>query len=165
MQRPRLILLAALCLSANAPVTAGELLGHAFVQSDGSLLIKNQIVHLYGIYIPETSRQCREWIRPVRCDERAVLALDGIVRGFIHCLPQQERRDGSLEAICYVDRTHFDPGTDLAAYLLERGWALARPEAPFEYQAKERIARAQERGVWGFQVDWIEEPARRRSRH
>jgi len=144
-------------LLTSLSASAGELVGHAFVRADGSLLIKERVVHLYGIYIPETNRQCREWIRPVRCDQRSVLQLDLVVKGFIRCKPQVTRTDGSLEAICYVDRTSFDPGTDLGAYLLENGWAMARPEAPFEYHAKERIARAQERGIWGFLIDSIED--------
>ncbi|MBK1700012.1 thermonuclease family protein [Thiococcus pfennigii] len=156
--RQALLVVATLSFAASA--AARELVGHAHVRDDGSLRIRERVVHLYGLYIPETSRQCREWIRPVRCAERAVLALDFIVRGFVHCAPQFERADGSLEAICHVDRTSFDPGTDLGAYLIEQGWALARPEAPFEYQALERIARARGRGVWGEPVDVIRDRRR-----
>jgi endonuclease YncB( thermonuclease family) len=59
-----------------------------------------------------------------------------------------------------VDRTSFEEGEDLAAYLIRHGWALARPGAPFEYHALERIAREQSAGVWGFSVDAIR-PGRR----
>ena len=97
--------------------------------------------------------QCRDWIRPVRCDSRAVLALDFRVKGFVRCFVQQENSDGSLDAVCYVDRTSFDPGEDLAAYLVERGWALALPYAPFSYHALEKIASKREVGVWGFPAD------------
>jgi hypothetical protein len=114
-------------------------------------------VHLHGIYIPPTERQCRSWINPVRCDSRAVLALDFRVRGFIRCFVQQENQDGSLDAVCYVDRTPFDPGEDLAAYLIRRGWALALPHAPFEYHALEKIASKRELGVWGYPVDSFSE--------
>ena len=127
------------------------------VRSDGSLLIKERVVRLHGIYIPPTDRQCRAWIRPVRCDSRAVLALDFRVRGFIDCFVVGENADGSLNATCYADRTGFDPGEDLAAYLIERGWALALPNAPFEYHALERIASKREVGVWGYPVDAISE--------
>jgi endonuclease YncB( thermonuclease family) len=137
----------------QAACAGRELEGHAIVRSDGSLLIKNEVVRLHGIYIPPTERQCREWIRPIRCDSRAVLALDFRVKGFINCYVEHENPDGSLSATCYVDRTSFDPGEDLAAYLIERGWALALPNAPFEYHALERIATNRGVGVWGFQVD------------
>jgi len=153
---PLLMLLAALAIAQTA--VAREFEGHAIVRGDGSLLIKNRVVHLYGIYLPPTNRQCRAWITPIRCDERGVLALDFFVKGFIRCIEQVVREDGSVEATCYRDRSSFDPGTDLAAYLLERGWALALPNAPFEYHALERIARAHELGVWGWQVDSVISP-------
>jgi hypothetical protein len=152
------VLLVSLLLAGNA--SAREFEGHAIVRSDGSLLIKNRVVHLFGIYMPSTNRQCRAWITPVRCDERGVLALDFFVKGFITCFERVQRADGSVDATCYRDRSSFDPGTDLAAYLIERGWALARPEAPFEYHAMERIARSQEVGVWGWQVDSVTIPRR-----
>ncbi|MGD8207505.1 MAG: nuclease-like protein [Thiohalocapsa sp.] len=150
------VLLALLTVAHS--VFAQELEGHAIVQSDGSLFIKNRVVRLYGIYIPPTNRQCRDWISPIRCDSRAVLALDFFVKGFIHCFEQAENPDGSIDAVCYRGRSSFDPGTDLAAYLLQRGWALALPNAPFEYHAMERIARSQELGVWGWTIDSITEP-------
>lgn len=142
-------------LLAPSVLPARELVGHAIVRSDGSLLIKERVVRLDGIYLPPTNRQCRDWIRPVRCDSRGVLALDFKVRGFIRCFPQNENEDGSLNAVCFVNRTSFDPGEDLAAYLIERGWAVALPNAPFEYQALEKIALSRKVGVWGYQVDSI----------
>ena len=44
----------------------------------------------------------------------------------------------------------------MAAWLISEGWALALPDAPFEYVALERIAHAQQRGVWGFTVDRLD---------
>lgn len=149
-------------LAVSSPVSARELVGHAIVRSDGTLFIKEQVVHLDGIYLPPTNRQCRDWIRPVRCDSRAVLALDFKVKGFIHCFPQSENDDGSLNAVCYVDRTSFNRGEDLAAYLIERGWAIALPHAPFEYHAIEKIALSRKVGVWGYQADSIGERIYRR---
>ena len=141
-------------LTATQNASAGrELEGHAIVRNDGSMVIKNKVVRLHGIYIPPTERQCRDWIRPVRCDSRAVLALDFRVKGFIKCYIEHENPDRSLSATCYVDRNSFDPGEDLAAYLIQRGWALALPNAPFEYHALEKIASKRELGVWGFQAD------------
>jgi hypothetical protein len=145
-------------LTCLAPAHAQRHLeGLAIVRSDGSLLIREQVVRLHGIYIPPTDRQCRGWISPVRCDSRAVLALDFRVRGFINCYVVGENKDGSLSATCYVDRTSFDPGEDLAAYLIERGWALALPNAPFEYHALEKIASRREVGVWGYPADSFSE--------
>jgi endonuclease YncB( thermonuclease family) len=61
--------------------------------------------------------------------------------------------DGSISAICWTKRSNFSEGTDLGAYLIREGLALAGPDAPFEYQALERIAQTNGLGVWGFQAD------------
>jgi endonuclease YncB( thermonuclease family) len=136
-------------LGGTRPAVA-DLHSYAFVQEDGSLRIKGRTVHLYGIYIPPTNRSCRTWQRPVECSSRGALALDfRIGTHFVRCERQWTNSDRSVTAICVAD------GEDLAAYLLERGWAMALPDAPFEYHALEKIARSQERGVWGFQVDSI----------
>ncbi len=146
-----------LCLTLLAiPLLAQaerEIVGHGIVQDDCSLWIKDKVVHLYGIYMPPTGRQCESSLSPLRCGSRGVLALDFKVKGFVHCFPRRENTDRSLDAICYVDRTSFDPGIDLAEYLLERGWAIALPDGPFQYQAMEKIARSRGLGVWGWQVN------------
>lgn len=147
----------ALFLPAAAP--AGDTFeGLAMVRDDGSLLIHDRVVVLHGIYLAPTDRQCRGWINPVRCASRAVLALDFKVRGFITCDPVGEDAEGRIHARCWVGRTGLRPGEDLGAYLIEQGWALALPNAPFEYQAMERIARARGLGVWGWQADSITDP-------
>jgi hypothetical protein len=144
---------------AGAPAQAGDsIVGLAIVQEDGSLLIKNRVLTLFGIYLPPTERQCRDWETPTRCAVRGVLALDFKVRGFVTCFPRAEDSEGRIQAICYTDRTGLDPGEDLGAYLIQQGWALALPNAPFEYQAMERIARARGLGVWGYTVDSIVDP-------
>jgi endonuclease YncB( thermonuclease family) len=134
---------------------ARELHSYALVQDDASLLIEGKRVHLYGIYLPDTGRNCNTTIRPVRCGSRGVLALEFKIQGFVHCYPKIRNPDNSMQGVCYVNRGPFDEGEDLAAYLLERGWAVALPNAPFEYHALERIARHNARGVWGFTVDSI----------
>jgi endonuclease YncB( thermonuclease family) len=144
-----------LCVLSGSGRADNEIVGAAIVQSDGSLLVRNRVIHLYGIYMPPTNRECRTWISPVQCGSRGALALDFRINGFVDCFPKYENADGSISATCYVDRTHFSQGEDLAAYLIQEGWALATPDAPFEYQALERIAQSQGRGVWGFSVDTI----------
>jgi endonuclease YncB( thermonuclease family) len=44
-------------------------------------------------------------------------------------------------------------GEDLSAYLIQRGWALAAPYAPFEYHTFEKSARHWGKGIWGYAVD------------
>ena len=136
-----------------AAACAGDLVSYALVKEDATLVVRGQRVHLYGIHIPPTERRCRTFLRPARCASRAALALDFKIRGFVHCEPRSRRPDRSIVATCWVNRTYHDSGEDLSAYLLEQGWAIALPDAPFEYQVLGELSREKRRGVWGFQVD------------
>ena len=149
-------LLLALTLALISHAAAGrDLYSYALVNDDGSLQIKGRIVHLYGIYLPPTDHTCRSNVRPVRCAPRGALELDSKIRGFVRCEPQSRNEDGSLNAICYVDSSSFSKGEDLAAYLVSWGWAVALPDAPFEYHVLEDIARERGYGIWGMRADHV----------
>lgn len=143
----RFLVAAAVLCTAPGTVSAADLHSFAFVRDDGTLKISGTVVRLYGIHIPETERSCRTFERPIKCAPRAVLALDFKVKGFVRCDVVERHPDHSVTAKCTVD------GEDLSAYMVRSGWALASPEAPFEYEALERIARHHNRGVWGLAVD------------
>lgn len=130
-----------------AGASFAQVSSYAFVNDDGSLRIKGRTYRLHGIYVPPTGQSCRSFERPVECGTRAALALDFKIQGFVRCEPRRRNEDDTISAYCTTD------GEDLAAYLLERGWALALPEAPFEYQALEKIARHRGLGVWGLPVE------------
>lgn len=135
---------------AAAPAAAADITGYAQIQADGSLIVNRRLIRLYGIYIPFTETTCRSFLRPRRCGSRAALALDLRLQGFVHCREQWVNEDGSISAVCHADYTSVSMGEDLAAYLLELGWAVALPGAPFEYHVLERIARHKSLGIWGF---------------
>lgn len=148
----RRLFLAIIILVAGAtnPASAADISSYAFVNDDGSLRIRGRTIHLYGILIPPTNRICRDFIVPVKCAPRAALALDfKIGADFVHCDIKAQNPDRSLIATCWANEV------DLAAYLLERGWAVALADAPEIYHALERIARHRGVGVWGFPVDRI----------
>jgi endonuclease YncB( thermonuclease family) len=134
---------------------AREFSSYAKVNDDGSLRVGTREVHLYGIYIPPTGQHCRTFFSPPVCGSRAALALEFRIQGFVHCRQKSVNRDRSITAVCFVDRKHAAEGEDLGAYLIRQGWALALPDAPFEYHALEKIARQQYPGVWGFTIDCI----------
>lgn len=129
---------------------AADMRGNALVRDDGSLKMGRQIIYLYGIYIPLTQTTCRSFLQTRRCASEAALALDFKIQGFVYCRPMGSNPDSSLSAVCYANYTSVYMGDDLAAYLLEQGWAMALPNAPFEYHALERIARHRGLGLWGF---------------
>jgi endonuclease YncB( thermonuclease family) len=150
--REVLVLVSVAALLAG-PLNAREISSSARVNEDGSLRIKGKTVHLFGIHIPDTGRTCRTSQLPPVCGSRAVLALDFKIDGFVRCEIIQSNEDRSVVGRCRVNAGSFDEGEDLSAYLLERGWALALPDAPFEYQALEKISRNRGVGVWGIPVD------------
>jgi endonuclease YncB( thermonuclease family) len=139
-------------LSATA-VSAKEISSSARVNEDGSLHIKGKTVHLYGIHIPKTGRTCRSNQLPPLCGSRAVIALEFKIDGFVRCEIMAENNDRSVVGWCRVNAGYFSEGEDLSAYLLERGWAVALPDAPFEYQTMEKISRHRGVGVWGIPID------------
>ena len=148
----------AACLLVGLAATASADVGsRAHVQDDGTLRVNGKTVRLYGIYIPTERYTCGRNLRPARCAPRAVLALDFKIQGFVYCKDVLRHRDRSVSAVCRTGRDR----EDLAAYLLNQGWAVALPGAPFEYVTLERFAQANGRGFWGFQVDSV---TRRRMR-
>lgn len=129
---------------------------YAIVGDDATLRVQGRRIRLFGIYLPDTGRQCRTVIRPPRCAPRAALALEFKIQGFVRCIVQERYRDGSLGAVCFArGDSMLDPAVDLGGWLIEQGLAVALPYAPFSYAVRERIARAQGRGVWGFFADEV----------
>ncbi|MEZ5566895.1 MAG: thermonuclease family protein [Halioglobus sp.] len=142
------------------PLYAREVSSSARVNEDGSLRISGKTIHLFGVHLPNLDRTCNTRKRPTYCGSRAAVALDFKINGFVRCELLDEQDDGSYTGRCYVDSSHFNAGEDLSAYLLERGWAVALPDAPVEYQALEKIARSRQVGIWGTPVDRVA-PAQR----
>jgi len=144
-------------LLASSPLIAYELSSSAIVNEDGTLRIKGTTVHLHGIYIPKTDRTCKTYRSPPICGTRASVALEFKIDGFVRCDIRDELDDGSVVGWCRVKASKFNEGEDLSAYLLEKGWAVALPDAPFEYQTLEKIAQSRNFGVWGIPVDRVVE--------
>ena len=143
-----IVLAVSIVLGSLGAAAAPDIVSYAIVQDDGSLRVQGRTIRLFAIYVPPTGRTCRTVIRPVRCAPRAALALDvKIGARFVRCERTGAGPRRSIEAVCRVD------GEDLGAYLIAQGLALARPGAPFEYAALERIARARRLGVWGFPAE------------
>ena len=134
-------------LSVAVPVLSANFNSYAFVNDNGTLTMRNKVIRLYGIHIPETSRTCNSQIRPPRCGSRAQRALEvKLISGWPDCERIEVNQDRSITAQCHIK------GTDLSAYLIERGWAVALPDAPIKYQTLERIARSRGIGVWGIAI-------------
>jgi endonuclease YncB( thermonuclease family) len=152
----RLLGISLTCIALSPlPLYAYEISSSANVNEDGTLRINGKTIHLYGIHIPRTNRTCRSNRLPTVCGSRASVALDFKIDGFVRCKIMSESDDGSVVGWCRVKVSRFDEGEDLSAYLLEQGWAVALPDAPFEYQTLEKIAQSRQLGVWGIPVDRV----------
>lgn len=133
---------------ASAGAQALSMSSYVSVNDDASLNLRNRTIVLAGIFVPKTDASCID--EPgAKCRTRAAAALDFRIQGFVHCEGLQTAGRGILRGTCYVDRTPFDPGIDLGAYLVENGWAFATPDAPYSYHALQRLAEVQLKGVWG----------------
>lgn len=135
-----------------------ELTSYVMIQDDATLEMTGYHLRLAGIYIPKTKRFCDSRLRPPRCGSRAAVALRFRCRGFATCRLGGKYADGTIAAYCRTKSRSFrdlDDEEDLGMYLIERGWAVALPDAPFAYHVSERIARHRGFGVWGFNIDAI----------
>lgn len=142
----------AFALTATTPLPDAlaqqEISSFAFVHEDASMTVDGQLIRLYGIYVPPTDHTCTTFIRPMPCGTRASLALEFKVSGdFVRCLPRTRNADSSINASCRAGND------DLSEWMLQRGWAVALPDAPFHYAALEKIARSKGIGVWGIAID------------
>lgn len=139
------MLLTVLVTTAPAHAARDIVKGPAIVKDDGSLVVDGKRFALYGIQLAQLGRDCRQSIRPVRCGERAVLALDNQITSFVHC-----QKIVSKQAVCTIAGERlFDERIDLAFDLLLHGLALARPNAPAHYRRLEEAAKSRKAGVWG----------------
>ncbi|MBM4201150.1 MAG: nuclease-like protein [Gammaproteobacteria bacterium] len=120
-----------------------EISSYAFVNDDGTIRIRNRTYRLFGIYVPRTTYTCQRFTQPMNCASQTRLALEfKIGSKFVHCVGDGRNGDGTYPAFCDVE------GYDLGTYLIEQGFGVALPDAPFEYLMIERIARSRGVGVW-----------------
>ncbi len=153
-----------LALGAAPAPAAAAITSYAIVRDDGTLQLQGRTIRLFGVYLPDAGRTCRFRVSPVRCGSRAALALDDKIRGFVRCEPVARDADRTLAAICFIrGDSLLAPEVDLGAWLIEQGWAVATPEAPFEYHVLQEFAQSRRAGLWGFQADDIRRG--RRLRH
>jgi endonuclease YncB( thermonuclease family) len=149
------LLAVGLALGPNV-AAAAVIQSYAIVQDDATLRVQGKTIRLYGVHIVDLRPFCDTTFQPTRCQTRAAVALASRIQGFVRCAPQVKYRDRSIGAFCSVNGTGTPSRQiDLGAYLIEQGWAVALPQAPFAYHTLEKIARVNRRGVWGFQADEI----------
>lgn len=139
--------------SIHSPSWGEELVSNQAQVVDGDTLrIDGERIRLHGIDAPETRQICtddkgREW----RCGLSASDALRNEVEGkTVECSGRERDRYDRLIATCFVD------GTNLNAWLVQNGWALAYRRYSLEYVELEAMAQRRKAGLWSgaFDMPW-----------
>ncbi|MBK1669635.1 hypothetical protein CKO28_16475 [Rhodovibrio sodomensis] len=143
MRRLRVWLVAALVLALPLAAEAQTVTGRASVTDGDTLEIRDVDIRLHGIDAPESSQTCLAGGQRWPCGRRSANALAAkIGRGTVRCEGRERDRYGRLIAVCYAG------GTDLNAWLVRNGWALAYRRYSRDYVPEERKAEAEGAGVW-----------------
>lgn len=138
------VLLALAAVTAVLAIDRSFIVGQASVIDGDTIEIHGQRIRLLGIDAPESSQTCSDARgKPYRCGQKAALALsDRIGRRTVSCEPRDLDRYKRVVAVCSID------ATDLNAWLVSQGLAVAYRRYSHDYTAQEDAARAAGRGVW-----------------
>lgn len=154
----RLRWVGAILLTA-APACAGDTLTGAAKVLDGDTLeLQGRRIDLYGIDAPEAEQVCaRADGSQYRCGQTAAGALrQRIGTTPVSCTPQGGATQDRLTAVCHVGET------DLSAWMVAQGHALALRDVTGAYAATEGVAWGLRVGLWAGVFD---EPASWRRSH
>ncbi|AWN38000.1 thermonuclease family protein [Methylobacterium radiodurans] len=141
------------CLLLATPALAAEAVtGHPTVIDGDTIDVRGRRIDLYGIDAPEAAQTCETASgTPYRCGQAAAAALrQQIGSAAVTCEPQGPAAKERLTALCRAG------STDLSAWMVGHGHALALREAAQGYTHQERRAWATRKGIW---AGVFEEPA------
>jgi endonuclease YncB( thermonuclease family) len=128
------------------------LIGRALVVDGDSLEIAGARVRLGGVDAPELDQSCTDARgQPWRCGRIAAQELRNHIAGRqLNCAPTRSDRYNRAVAVCSLP-----DGSDLNAWLVRQGWALAYGRGG-SYRAEQQEAQAARRGLWSgtFAAPW-----------
>lgn len=117
--------------------------GRASVIDGDTLEIRGRRIRLQAIDAPEARQTCKLDGKPWPCGRRAAFALaDLIGTRPVECRSRQRDRWDRAVAVCRVGETEIN------AWMVEHGWALAYRRYGKDYVGQEKAARADRRGIW-----------------
>ena len=128
------------------------IVGRAWIVDGDTIHVAGSRIRLEGIDAPEKDQSCvdadrKAWL----CGQAATRQLRERTRGqILTCAPRAIDRYGRVVATCSLP-----DGTDLGAWLVRHGWALASGFSRV-YASDEADAKAQMRGIWAgsFVAPW-----------
>jgi endonuclease YncB( thermonuclease family) len=145
--------LGALVMAIMLPVVglADPLTGTASVIDGDTLEVHGQRIRLHGVDAPESSQLCQSQGRAYRCGQQAANALSEFInRRPVRCDARDRDKYGRVVAVCHVG------DTNLNAWLVSHGHAVAYRAYSTEYLTEEATARAAKTGIWAgtFEMPW-----------
>lgn len=150
-----IITLLTLAVLPDAALTPMRLVGGpATVIAADTLVVADERVRLEAIDAPEADQTCRRADTRYACGAEAMQALRARVQGgIVMCRISGQDAAGGLVGVCRLaDRT------DLAEWLVLRGYALADRRYSAQYVVQEDHARQERAGLWAGQFvapwDW-----------
>ena len=117
--------------------------GLARVIDGDTIEVSGSRVRLHGIDAPESGQLCCTGGRAWQCGRHATRALTDRIDGrLVDCEERDRDRYGRMVALCRAG------GSDLGAWLVSHGWALAYRRYSVAYVSDEASAKASRRGLW-----------------
>ena len=155
-RKPLMAIWIALVASLGAGVTdsvsAPTIQGTASVIDGDTIEIHGERIRLDAIDAPESSQLCIDAAgKRYRCGQKSAFALaDMIGRSTVTCQPKGRDRYKRTIAVC------FKSGTNLNAWMVAQGWAVAFRKYGIDYIGEEDQARIARRGIWAgsFEMPW-----------
>lgn len=135
----------------DKPKVSDHLTGRPSVIDGDTLDIRGTRVRLWGIDAPESAQLCQRDGQAWQCGRAAATALaDWIGERTTICEQKDIDRYRRIVGRCVVG------GTDVSAWLVENGWALAFRHYSLDYVTHEDRAKGMRSGIWAseFMPPW-----------
>lgn len=134
-----------------------SLAGIARVVDGDTINIRGVAVRLDGIDAPESKQTCEADGRTHPCGAQATEALITLLGAQpVDCVETGKDRNGRMIARCRVG------STDVGAWMVEHGWAVAFRRYSMAYVEAEKRARAAKLGIWAGTFTMPDEWRRRK---
>jgi endonuclease YncB( thermonuclease family) len=143
----RVVFLALFC-AAIPTAQAEDFSGVARAVDGDSLTVAGRRVRLFGIDAPEYRQTCRVGWSNWTCGSDAAAAMRAMVDGRnLTCAAVDRDVYGRTVANCRLG------GVDLAAAMIDKGFAIALDNAPAAYVARQAVSKSGKAGIWASQFD------------
>lgn len=136
-------LVASLGTGVTDSMSAPTIQGTASVIDGDTIEIGGERIRLHAIDAPESSQICLDAAsKRYRCGQKSAFALaDMIGRSVVSCAPKGRDRYKRVIAVCYKGETNLN------AWMVTHGWAVAYRKYGIDYIAQEEEARLARRGI------------------